>query len=129
MEALKTNSSVFKTYFDQDMVNLGIWLNVKGEFFSWDHKTRFIKWFSMFFMILVTQVGITVELMIEAINNNLELADSLKLIFTKNEEKFNKLDYGMQDYANNIFTMFQTYSLQYKWYAVFLVLIVVIIVY
>ena len=45
MKPVETEDKTEKMVFmDLDLINLGLWLDINGEFFDWKHPMRLVRW-------------------------------------------------------------------------------------
>ena len=79
-------------YMDLDLVNLGLWLDINGEFFDRKHPMRLVRWVWLTSVTLTSQLIMVMYLIYEMLNTQLQLTDAKQFILEPNEENNAKFD-------------------------------------
>ena len=93
----KAINQKMKITLEQDLLNMGYWLYVEDEYFSWDHKVRFTTWFTLIVFVQTCQLVFFFFLTYERMDNESELNEALDLLNQNKTAEFKELHHGLQD--------------------------------
>ena len=101
----KKKDKVQPVAVDQDLMNLGLWLYLDGQFFSWDHKSRFFKWFYATATSLLIQISILAYLVFELLSKQFAINSAFELMKEGKVEELAKISNNILDVATDLYAI------------------------